>query len=51
MRKRLVRQYRLSGKLINVYDSVTEASKSTGVSKTSISRVCRGERKNSGGYS
>ncbi|MFD1616089.1 MULTISPECIES: NUMOD1 domain-containing DNA-binding protein [Flavobacteriaceae] len=50
LRKKQVVQYSLSGKQIAVYESVAEASKKTGVSKTCISRVCRNEREQSGGY-
>ncbi|WP_394345717.1 hypothetical protein [Gelidibacter gilvus] len=32
------------------YESVAEASRQTGISKSCISKVCRGERKQSGGY-
>ncbi len=32
------------------YKSVADASKETGISKTCISRACRGERENSGRY-
>lgn len=50
LRKKQVVQYSLSGKQIAVYESVAEASKKTGVSKTCISRVCRKERKSSSGF-
>ncbi|WP_416382011.1 hypothetical protein [Maribacter sp. BPC-D8] len=36
--------------MIYTYLSIVEASKITGISKTCISRCCRGERKQSGGY-
>lgn len=39
-----------SGILLNTFKSVAEASRVTGVSKTCISRVCRNEREQSGGY-
>lgn len=39
-----------SGKANQVFNSVAEASRATGLSKSSISRVCRGERKQAGGY-
>lgn len=50
LRKKQVIQYTLSGKQIAVYESVADASKKTGISKTCISRVCRNEREQSGGY-
>ena len=49
-RKKTVIQMDLKGKLLAEYNSVTEASKKSGVSKTCISRCCRGERDKSGGY-
>ena len=49
-RKKGVVQYSLNGDLIAEYNSVAEASKETGISKTCISRVCRKERKKSGGF-
>jgi hypothetical protein len=49
-RKKEVIQSFLDGVLITRYISVAEASRKTGVSKTCISRCCRGERENSGGY-
>lgn len=45
-----VNQYDLSGNLINEYDTMTNASKATGVSVSKISAVCRGKRKTAGGY-
>ncbi|TXE08556.1 endonuclease [Gelidibacter salicanalis] len=50
LRKKKVLQYSHSGKLINEFNSVSDASKLTGLSKTSISRVCRNEREKSGGF-
>ena len=49
-RKKQVQQFNLEGKLLATYNSVAEASRQTGISKTCISRVCRGERESSGGY-
>ncbi len=49
-RKKGVVQYNLEGNLIAEYYSVAEASRETGISKTCISRVCRKERKQSGGF-
>ena len=40
----------LDGNVIAEYNSVAEVSRQAGISKTCISRVCRGERENSGGY-
>jgi group I intron endonuclease len=50
-RRKKVVQYTLKGKFINEFKSVSEASKFTGCNKTSIAKVCRGERKSSGGFS
>ena len=50
LRKKVVLQYTLEGHLLAQYISVAEASRKSGVSKTCISRCCRGERKNSGGF-
>jgi predicted GIY-YIG superfamily endonuclease len=50
LRKKEVIQYSLSGKPLAVYESVAEASKQSGISKTCISRCCRGEREKTGGY-
>jgi len=50
LRKKKVNQLSLSDKLIAVYESVAEASKATGISKSCISRVCRGEREKSSGF-
>ena len=49
-RKKQVSQYSLSGELIESFASVADASRKTGVSKTCIAKVCRGEYKKSGGY-
>lgn len=40
----------LSGEVLDVFPSVADASRATGVSKTCIAKVCRGEREYSGGY-
>lgn len=50
LRKKQVIQNALSGKQIAVYESVADASKKTGISKTCIARCCRGERQQSGGF-
>jgi len=49
-RKKEVLQFTLEGQLLAQYMSVSEASSQCGLSKTCISRVCRGERKQSGGF-
>jgi len=49
-RKKEVLQYAVEGYLVANYVSVAEASRQTGLSKTCISRACRGERANSGGF-
>lgn len=43
-------QYDLYDNLIQLFPSMTEASKATGVNITKISAVCNGKRKTSGGY-
>lgn len=49
-RKKAVIQYNLEGDLIAKFDSVAQACEASGLSKSSISRVCRYERKQAGGY-
>ena len=49
-RKKRVQQYSLENKLIAEFCSVAEASRETGVNKTGISKVCRGERSTCGGF-
>lgn len=49
-RKKEVIQSSLDGNFIAQYISVAEASREIGVSKTCISRCCRQERENSGGF-
>ena len=49
-RKKEVIQCSLDGKVFACYESASEASRKTGISKTCISRCCRGERENSGGF-
>jgi group I intron endonuclease len=49
-RKRKVCQYSLNDEILGQYNSVAEASLRTGLSKTCISRCCRGERKSSSGF-
>ncbi|MDQ8011389.1 MAG: GIY-YIG nuclease family protein [Flavobacterium nitrogenifigens] len=49
-RKKQIMQCNLKEEELARYISASEASKITGISKTCITRCCRGERKNSGGY-
>lgn len=49
-RKKKVFQYNYNGELVADFVSVAEASRKSGLSKTCISRCCRGERENSGGF-
>jgi group I intron endonuclease len=49
LRKKGIQQFTLDGEFVNDYKSVSEASKQTGCNKTSIAKVCRGERKSCGG--
>lgn len=49
-RKKQVTQFTLDGVIIAKYSSVSETSRVTGISKTCISRCCRGERKSSSGF-
>jgi group I intron endonuclease len=49
-RKKKVSKYSLGGVFIENYNSIAEASKNTGINKSCIAKVCRGERKTSGGY-
>jgi group I intron endonuclease len=50
-RRKVVQQFSLEGKFVNEFKSVSEASKLTGCNKTSIAKVCRGERQSCGGFS
>lgn len=49
-RKKEVLQYNLNGNLLAKYVSASEASRKTGISKTCITRCCRKERVQSGGF-
>jgi group I intron endonuclease len=49
-KKKEVLQYNLNGNLLAKYISASEASRKTGISKTCITRCCRKERQNSGGF-
>lgn len=50
IRRKAVNQISLDGDLISSYKSASEASRKTGISKTCITRCCRGEREGSGGF-
>ena len=50
LRKKTVLQFTVDGDLISEFNSVSEASKITGISKTCISRCCRGERPKTSGF-
>jgi len=45
-----VGQYTLEGKLIKTWTSITEASKSTRIADSTISTVCKGKGKTTGGF-
>lgn len=49
-RKKEVLQYNLNGNFLERYVSASEASRKTSMSKTCITRCCRGEREQSGGF-
>lgn len=49
-RKKEVVQYNLDNEELARFVSASEAARKTGISKTCITRCCRDERKNSGGY-
>lgn len=49
-RKKDVIQYSVNGNTLARYISASEASRKTGISKTCITRCCRGERQKSGGF-
>lgn len=49
-RKKEVIQYSLGGNKLAHYVSASEASRKTGISKTCITRCCRGEREQTGGF-
>lgn len=48
--KRPIAQYSLSGELIRKWDSISEASKETGIDNSHITRCCRGKLRKTGGY-
>jgi hypothetical protein len=47
---KVVKQLTLEGEFLNKFNSFSEAFKWTVCNKTSIAKVCRGERKSRGGY-
>ncbi len=49
-RKKKVYQFTESGMFIRSYDSVVEASETTGVNRSSIAKCCRGIYSNAGSY-
>ncbi|HDZ04678.1 hypothetical protein LCGC14_0354280 [marine sediment metagenome] len=50
LRKKVVVQTDLKGNQIAIFESVAEASRVSGVSKTCIARCCRGKREHSSGF-
>lgn len=50
LRVKAVNQYSLNQEFIENFKSASEASKLTGISKSCITKCCRGERKSSGGF-
>lgn len=48
--RKQVCQYDKNLNLIQIFDSITEASEKTGITLSSISKVCKGQRKTAGGY-
>ncbi|OUL60981.1 NUMOD1 domain-containing DNA-binding protein [Flavobacterium sp. AJR] len=50
LRKKSVSQFSLDEKFIENFKSASEASRITGISKTCITRCCRGEREQTGGF-
>jgi group I intron endonuclease len=49
-RKKAIVQFDSEGKEIACFKSIAEASKHTGINKSSIAKVCRGERNHAGGF-
>ena len=49
-RKRKINQYTLDGSFVKTFESITAASKATGVTRQNISKVLCGERRNAGGF-
>jgi hypothetical protein len=50
LRKKIVNQISIDGDIVAYYESASEASRKTGISKTCITRCCRKEREHSGGF-
>ena len=50
LRIKSVNQYSLNQEFIENFKSASEASRLTGISKSCITKCCRGERKTSGGF-
>lgn len=50
LRKKAVYQCDIENNILSKYESVSEASKKSNVSKSSIAKCCRGERLTGGGY-
>lgn len=48
--KRGVAQYDFNGNLINTFESIVDASKQTGIERTSIYRCCNGKSKTGSGF-
>lgn len=49
-RKNRIEQNTLENEYINTFNSISEASKITGVNKSSIAKCCRGERNKAGNF-
>lgn len=49
-RKKSINQFSLQMDLINTFDSIANASKFTGINKSSIAKCCRGERTKAGDF-
>jgi len=50
LRRKTVNQISLDGDILACYESASEASRKSGISKTCITRCCREEREQSGGF-
>lgn len=50
LRKKTVKQISSDGEFLACFESASEASRITGISKTCITRCCRGEREQTGGF-
>ena len=48
--KKKVAQYDKNGNLLEIYESISEASRKTSIVITSISYACNGKRKTGGGF-